>query len=177
MNRTMGSGDFGTHMVPLVNAVMNTTGDVFEMGSGDYSTPLLHYILTNQKRNLLTADTDLKWLDLFTYLKNEYHEFKHVKVYDDDWSLNPKPNKWDEIGNQKWSVVFIDHRPGERRKVDIDRFKNDAEIIVVHDTETSSYNYESALSKFKYRFDYRVYKTYTTVVSNFVDVKKLFPEL
>ena len=73
MNRTMGSGDFGTHMVPLVNAVMNTTGDVFEMGSGDYSTPLLHYILTNQKRNLLTADTDLKWLDLFTYLKNEYH--------------------------------------------------------------------------------------------------------
>ena len=45
INRELGNPNFGTHMVPLINAVINTTGDVFEMGCGDYSTPLLHYYI------------------------------------------------------------------------------------------------------------------------------------
>jgi hypothetical protein len=174
INRELGNPNYGTHMVPLINAIMNTTGDVFEMGCGDYSTPLLHYILTKQKRKLLSADTDLKWLNLFKYLKNDYHEFEYVKVYDDDWSLNPKPEKWNNIGNKNWSVVFIDHRPGKRRKIDIERFKNTAKIIVIHDTETKSYGYEPIISQFKYQYVYKIYKTYTTLVSNFIDVSKLF---
>lgn len=174
INRTLGDANYGTHMVPLINAVVNTKGDVFEMGCGDYSTPLLHYILTNQKRNLLSSDTDLKWLNLFKYLENDYHKFEYVKVYDDDWELNPKPSEWDKVGNKKWSVVFIDHRPGDRRKIDIERFKNNAEIIVIHDTETLSYGYEPVISQFKYQYVYKVYKTYTTLVSNFIDVEKLF---
>ena len=101
-------------MAPLINAVINTTGDVFEMGCGDYSTPILHYILTNQKRNLLSTDTDKKWLNLFIYLENEYHKFQYVDVYENDRDLNPKSWKWDEIGNKKWSVVFIDQETEEK---------------------------------------------------------------
>ena len=156
-NRLLGDANFGTHMVPLVTAVMNTTGDVFEMGCGDYSTPLLHVILSKQNRYLLSCDTDLKWLNLFKYLENEQHKFEHVKVYDDDWKLNPKHERWDSIGNKKWSVVFIDHRPGERRKEDIISFKDDAEIIVIHDKETSSYQYEGAISQFKYNYTYNIH--------------------
>ena len=174
MNRTLGNANYGTHMVPLVTAVINTTGDVFEMGCGDYSTPLLHAILSKQNRYLLSSDTDLKWLNLFKYLENDNHKFEYVKVYDNDWDLNPKPEQWNTIGNQKWSVVFIDHRPGERRREDIIRFKDDAEIIVIHDTETPSYQYESAISQFKYKYTYNIYKTYTTLVSNTIDVKTLF---
>lgn len=177
MNRELGNPNYGTHMVPLVTAIMNTVGDVFEMGCGDYSTPLLHSILTKQERNLLSCDTDLKWLNLFTYLTNDYHKFEYVKVYDNDWDLNPKPSKWDEVGNKNWGVVFIDHRPGERRKIDIERFSDKADVIVVHDTETKGYDYESILNKFKYRFDYKIYKTYTTLVSNKVDVSKFFPTI
>lgn len=173
-NRKLLSAEYGTHMAPLINAVINTTGDVFEMGCGDYSTPILHYILTNQKRNLLSTDTDKKWLNLFVHLENEYHKFQYVDVYDNDWDLNPKPWKWDEIGNKKWSVVFIDHRPGERRKIDIERFKNSSEIIVIHDTEQKSYGYDSVIEKFKYKYTYKIYNVYTTLVSNFKDVYKLF---
>ena len=173
-NRKLNNAEYGTHMAPLINAVMNTTGDVFEMGCGDYSTPLLHYILKQQNRYLLSSDTDRKWIDLFRYLESDNHKFKYVDVYDDDWSLNPKPDKWNDIGNKKWSVVFIDHRPGERRKEDIVRFKDDAEIIVIHDTETSSYGYEPAISMFKYKYIYIKYNVYTTLVSNYIDVKTLF---
>lgn len=173
-NRILKNAEYGTHMAPLITAVINTNGPVFEMGCGDYSTPMLHAICTAQHRQLLSTDTSKEWLKYFTDMENEYHKFIYVPVYDDDWLLNPKPEKWDEIGNQSWSVVFIDHRPGERRKVDIERFKNTAQIIVVHDTETMGYGYEPILKSFKYRYDYKRYNIYTTLVSNFIDVSKLF---
>jgi hypothetical protein len=174
MNRELSDSKYGTHMVPLITAIQNTSGDVFEMGCGDYSTPIIHAILSNQNRKILSADTSLEWLNLFTYLETENHSFKYVKVYDNDWDTNPNPNIWDSIGNQSWGVVFIDHRPGERRKYDIKRFEDKAEIIVIHDTEEMSYNYEQVLCDFKFRYDYKVYNVYTTLVSNTRDVSKLF---
>jgi hypothetical protein len=174
MNRTLADAAYGTHMAPLVTAVMNTTGPVFEMGCGDYSTPILHAICSVQNRQLLSTDTSKNWLDLFQDMKSEMHEFIYVPVYDDDWLKNPKPEKWDSIGNQTWGVVFIDHRPGERRKVDIARFANSADVIVVHDTETLSYGYEPILNTFKYRYDYVRYTTRTTLVSNSIDVNQFF---
>ena len=107
-------------------------------------------------------------------MKTDIHKFHHVKVYEDDWSLNPNPSAWDNIGNQKWGVVFIDHRPGERRKIDIKRFENTADIIVFHDSETSAYEYGSVMYNFKYRYTYDRYSTWTTLVSNTIDVEELF---
>ena len=174
MNRTLSDSLYGTHMAPLITAVMNTTGPVFEMGCGDYSTPLLHAICKKQERFLLSADTSADWILLFTDMESKNHEFKYVPVYENDWDLNPKPERWNLVGEQAWGVVFIDHRPGDRRKVDIERFANLAEIIVVHDTEQPSYDYESVFKIFKFRYDYKRYSTYTTLVSNTVDVAKLF---
>jgi predicted SPOUT superfamily RNA methylase MTH1 len=107
-------------------------------------------------------------------MRSSNHEFIYVPVYEDDWEKNPKPELWDNVGNQTWGVVFVDHRPGERRTVDIKRFSNKSDIIVVHDTEYIGYGYESVFSDFKYRFDYKRYNTYTTLVSNSVDVSKFF---
>jgi len=176
MSRKLKDAEYGTHMVPLITAVVNTSGDVFEMGCGDYSTPLLHTILCKSNRKLLSTDTSKEWLNLFRYLENKNHEFIYVPVYDDDYMLNPQPEKWDKVGNKKWSVVFIDHRPGERRKYDIWRFKDNAEIVVVHDTENLGYGYEPFLNCYKYRYDYKIYDVFTTLVSNIIDVKKLFTE-
>lgn len=173
-NRKPNGWGYGTHMGPLITAVMNTSGPVFEMGCGDFSTILLDAICKAQGRYLLSTDTSKEWLSLFLDLKSDIHDFVYVPVYEDDWQKNPKPEKWDEIGNQEWSVVFIDHRPGERRRVDIERFADKAEIIVVHDTEEKGYQYEHVLNKFKYRYDYQRYNVYTTLVSNTIDVSSLF---
>ena len=174
ISRELGEPNFGTHITPLLTAVMNTSGPVFEMGCGDYSTPQLHAICETQKRQLLSTDTSKEWIRYFLDMKSQYHSFQHVPVYDDDWEVNPKPDQWDLVGNQNWGVVFVDHRPGDRRRVDVERFADKAEIIVVHDTETSGYEYEPVLAKFKFRYNYKRYRTYTTLVSNTVDVRELF---
>jgi len=38
--------DYGTHTTPLLTAVLYTTGDVLELGCGDFSTPMLDTVLS-----------------------------------------------------------------------------------------------------------------------------------
>ncbi len=173
--RLMIDAGCGTHIFCLSTAVMNTDGPILEMGSGDFSTPLLHALCATHKRFLLTTDTDKKWLGYFEDLQTEWHHFEYVPVYDDDWSLNPKPWQWDNVARDThWAVVFIDHRPGERRIEDIQRLRDHTDIFVIHDTETASYGYGPLLSTFKYIYVDRRYTTYTTVASDTIDVSQFF---
>jgi hypothetical protein len=167
--------NYGTHMTSLITVASNTTGPILEMGAGDYSTPLLHAVCSKDKRYLLSTDTDQGWLSLFTDLENDWHKFQYVNVYEDDWSINPKPHLWDAIGGDThWAMVFIDHRPGERRIVDVERLRNNTDIFVIHDTETEGYGYEPVLSSFKYKYVDTRYATQTTVVSDTINVREFF---
>lgn len=173
----MSQSTYGTHIVPLLISVLNTTGTVIELGMGDFSTPLLHEICKLNKRKLISAETSNTWMTRYDDLKSPFHIFKHVPVYkNENDDSDPKSYLWDEIGKDEddIGVVFVDNRPGERRKDDIRRFANRAKIVVVHDTEAPSYEYETVFSLFKYRFDYRKYIPYTTVVSNYIDVNTIF---
>ena len=173
MNRHMPDiPDYGTHVTPLTVALQNTTGPILEMGCGDFSTPILHALCAPNKRFLLSAETDKKWMNLFTDLERGWHHFQYVPA--NEWHCNPH-TLWDHVGKEMhWGVVFIDHSPGERRVVDIERLRNKADIIVVHETQQSSYNYEPTISSFKYRYDYERYFTRTTLLSETIDVSKLF---
>lgn len=173
--RVLGDGNWGTHVVPLISAVINSKGPILELGAGDYSTPLLHALCKKEHRFLLSTDTDKQWLELFRDLETTYHKLHYVSVYEDDKMLNPKPEKWDDIGNdQFWGVVLVDHRPAERRRVEIERLKKNTNIFVVHDSEQLSYQYEDIFATFKYRYDYSRYRSRTTLISNETDVAKLF---
>lgn len=177
-NKFLGDPKCATHIFTLIAAVINTDGAVLEMGCGDWSTPLLHILCSVKKRYLLSTETNKKWMETFTYLATPWHEFKYLPVYQDDEDLNPDPKLWDQIGaNQHWSVVFIDHKPALRRAIDIQRLRNNADIIVAHDTEPESnyyYNYEAVLSTFKYRYIDDIYRPHTTIVSDSIDVSKFF---
>jgi hypothetical protein len=169
------ASNYGTHMACLMTAAAHTDGPILEMGAGDYSTPLLHALCSKDQRYLLSTDTDKEWLSYFTDLATDWHEFKHVKVYTDDKEKNPQPRVWDTIGNDRhWSVVFIDHKPGERRAVDIERLRYNTDIFVVHDTEQLGYNLEQVLRSFKHRHDDTRYTTRTTVLSDTIPVEDLF---
>lgn len=174
-NRVMSSSDFGTHIAPLLTAVLHTTGPVLEMGCGDFSTPLLHAVCAQTRRLLVSTDTDQAWLALFRDLETAWHRFEYVPVYEDDWAINPKPTLWDAIGSDThWGVVFVDHRPGERRAVDIARLRHQADIIVAHDTQEAGYQYEPVFATFKYRYTYERYAVQTTLVSDTVNLALLF---
>jgi len=157
----MGFDIYGTHLPALMAAVASTEGPILECGAGDYSTPILHEIANQSGRFLVTLETDAKWLSKFQDLSGDLHKIILVKNWTDE-----------RIIDKEWSVALIDHAPGERRIEEIRRLADLATFIVVHDTETdyatgANYGYEPVFSRFKFRTDYRRYRPYTTVVSNF----------
>lgn len=173
-DRFSGGAEYGSHFIPLAFACSITSGPVLELGCGDYSTPLLHVLCSLHGRQVMTFDTDKNWLELFEPLQSEMHTLHYVPVYEDDWAKNPRPEQWDQISipECRWGVVFVDHRPGERRRIDISRFKDKAELIVVHDSQESSYGYEEVFRDFRYRLDYKRFPTWTTIVSQDIDVSR-----
>lgn len=166
--RNMGSdSNFATHMPALLTAVANTDGPILEMGCGDFSTPLLHAICAVNKRFLLTTETNKNWMNLFVDLKRDWHQFRFVSSAQD----------WNNVGlGVRWSVVFVDHAPGERRVVDIIRLRPHVDVFVVHDTQEPGYRYEPTLSSFRYKYVYRRYGVTTTLVSDTIDVSAFFED-
>lgn len=175
--RVLNKGAGGTYMAPLLTIAAHTDGPILEMGSSDFCTPLLHAVCSATKRQLYSTSTAQKSLNNFVDLETDWHKFEYVSVYEDDWVLNPKPERWNEVGNGlHWSIVLIDHRPGERRVKDIERLRANTDVFVVHDTQQPAYGYESILNTFKYKYVYDRYVTETTIVSDTIDVATFFEE-
>ena len=69
---------YGTHVRLLLLATMMTRGDILELGTGDYSTELLHDIIEEdnkkERRLLVSADSDPVWLNRFTHLSSPFHQ-------------------------------------------------------------------------------------------------------
>jgi hypothetical protein len=156
-------------MAPLLTVVAHTEGPILELGCGDYSTTLLHAVCSATQRFLLTAETDMKWMNLFMDLQTPWHQFIYVPI------SKKNADAWDLIGNDKeWGVVFIDHAPVERRVTDILRLRARTKVFVAHDTNRSCYKYEPVLGSFKYRYVYTRYERQTTIVSDVIDVSTFF---
>lgn len=154
---------FGSHIPVLLKCLSLTSGDVLELGTGIFSTPLLHWLCSPNRRRLFSYENDAKYLDLYDLCsyEDEYHQ---IILVDD----------WDKIDlAQPWDVAFIDHKPAERRRVDLLRLANYAKYIIVHDSgwrEEKHYHYKDIFPVFKYRYDYTAYRPNTTVLSNLVDL-------
>ena len=135
-----------------------TSGPVLELGSGITSTPFLFWLCRSQERLFISYDNDKTWI------RNIGYPIKYVSNWDNT-----------KIDNTHWSVVLVDHQPGERRHIDALRLKDKADYIILHDSgpkEDRYYHYKKIYSSFKYRYDYKKFPPFTTVLSNFIDVGK-----
>jgi hypothetical protein len=137
---------YGTHFQALAAAITISSGDVLELGCGHYSTPLLHELC--RYRKLISYETDPEWLKPFLYLSCSWHTFVS------------------QIPLDKWSVVFVDNAPAERRIPDILSLRERTRLFVVHDTESSVYDYNKISPKFQYRLDFTTYIPWTTIFSD-----------
>lgn len=162
--------------LPLLWLALDGTseGDVIEMGCGDGSTERMHDYCKYNGRNLYSFETGEKYLQRFIHLKSPSHKFFHVKDWDVAKEECPNP-----------SVILIDHAPGERRIVDVERFKDINGILVLHDTQpkptAADYGWEKIWGLFKYRvtldagksFDVKHSdnKAWASAVSNSYDMK------
>ncbi len=156
-----------THFPMLIKAVQKTKGTVVELGSGLFSTPLLHWLCFDNKRKLITYESYRHYLEFANKFKTDSHEIKFVE----NWAK--------ENFDDHYAVVLIDHsipRKTHTRGDDALRFKDKAEYIILHDAgeETfEKYGYKEIYPHFKYRYDWTGCFPHTTVLSNFNDLEWL----
>lgn len=157
-----------SHFPVLIKVLQITSGDVLELGTGHYSTSVIHWLCVPHKRFVRSIEFDPKYLQFVEGFTDVYHKIEAVP----DWD-------WDKVDIEKeWDVVLVDHSPAERRKVEIQRLANLAKYIIVHDSDWRNekhYHYADIYPLFKYRYDYTVMRPYTTLLSNFIDLKDFEP--
>jgi len=149
---------YSTHQVPLISAVLQTEGPVIEFGVGNYSTPILHELCRD--RELVSIDADDDWLDQFRYMECGSHRI--VKVEPTDWSSTDG-----FTCAKRWGVVLIDHGCDLHWRVrEIRRQKDNADFIVVHDSNVAAYGYEEVIPEFQFCYEYTPHILHTLVLSN-----------
>lgn len=158
------SANWGSHLPILVKVVNRSEGPILEMGTGLFSTPILHWLCLDQKRELVSYDNTRQYYEMNKTFESPTHRLLYV---DND--------AWDMADIDKhWGLVFIDHHPSLRRGVDAIRLANLADYVVMHDTNDSkAHGYNEVYPHFKYRYDWKRTKPYTTVLSNFHSLENL----
>ena len=161
MNGVASFSPYGTHIPALAAAVaMARSGPVLELGAGEFSTAMLHAMCAATNRRLVTIDHDPNWVARFAAYRSENHRVETMS--------------WDDIPDERWAVVFIDHAPAERRRIDIEKLRDRCELMVVHDTEDHRYGYtEELFAAFAHRVDYKRLSPWTTVLSMTRDLSSL----
>lgn len=143
------------HRLLLWYALEMTKGRVVEMGSGHGSTPFLRKYCENKNRDFATYDSNAEWSNRMGSELVDNWDFLHLKDV---------------------SVLLIDHAPGERRKIDLVKYKDVADIIVVHDTEPAAdhgYQMRQHFPKFRYIAEVKGQGAWATVLSNKLDVRAM----
>lgn len=141
-----------------------TEGPVMELGSGFFSTPLLHWLCLGRK--LVTYESDPEFYNFAKKFRSRNHGVLLVKTFDEiDFDTH-------------WSVALVDHSPKRplRRGDDIIKLKNSVDYIILHDSEPQEekhYGYDRVWEHFKYRYDWDKCLHHVTVLSNFKDLSNL----
>ena len=52
---------YGSHIIPLALSALMTNGDILELGMGKFSTSALNKIAKDQKKFLLSTESELDW--------------------------------------------------------------------------------------------------------------------
>lgn len=139
-------------------ALERTSGLVVEMGMGHGSTPYLSQYCKDAGRQLYSYDTDTNWLEKF----KQYASKSHIIIKVTDWDSI-------HVRHPEVSVVLVDHAPGERRKIDIELWKDRCLYLVAHDTEPAAehgYQMRPVLEKYNFLKDYKTIGAWSTIVSN-----------
>lgn len=157
---------YRTHL-PVLNHILSTCSvkRVIEFGPGDYSTPL--FVQQCEMVQCIEMQSE-QW----------YNKVKQSNANKDNFSIICSLSATGFYNLEyidRVDLVFVDGH-GESRPEVINFFNNKSPIIVVHDTEDSSYGWARIKLDPSYdRFDYKKVRPNTTVFStNDLLLKSLF---
>jgi len=159
-NKSMG---VGSHIPVLIKMFQMTDGPILELGAGTFSTPLLHWLCLDNKRKLVTYETDKEYFDSeIAQYKTDFHDVHWIG------SCLDVPN------TDHWGFVFIDHHPNLERKESAKRFADVANFIILHDALPRwepKYHYSEIFPLFKYKKIFDQFYPPTAVLSNKNEIK------
>lgn len=152
----IGTDDYSSHLPLLWLALNKTDGhSVVELGSGKGSTAMLAEECKKQKRHFSSYESD------------EFYAKKREGIV-------TKISNYMEVHLWKPNVLFIDSAPGEERKDLVELHRDNADVIILHDTEEGAqdiYGIREVLNSFKYRLNYYPEgNPGTTALSNKINV-------
>jgi hypothetical protein len=125
----MVDNNYITHQKYLKYYLERVDGDVLELGVGHGSTQL---IINNMKpgRKIISIDNDKRWMNDMVKIVKERDDIKHEYIYTDNWE-----GMLDEIKDMKFALVFVDQSPWDARIWSLDKFKDTADYIMIHDVD------------------------------------------
>lgn len=162
-----------THCPLIAKCILNTTGPILELGTGVYSGVFIDFLAKG--RRIISTDTDINWLsELKKEFETELHKFIHIECNNDPIEYNNQMDKFKQNNLDYYSIVFIDHGVISERQSDILRFKDIAELIIVHDSSHTcnqghddiTYKYNKHIATFQYVYEYTKMWPFTCVMSN-----------
>lgn len=155
---------YGSHIPVLCTMLSATKGPVLDLGMG-LSTIVMDMMCKEEKRPIVSYETDKEWYEANKIYRSDFHKIIHIP----DWDSA-------DIEGTHWSLALVDHAPAKRRRIEIKRLASKANFVLVHDTEPESdkyFKYSWVYKYYKYRFDYKLCRPNTTVLSNYFDLKFL----
>lgn len=154
-----GVSNWDNHRIFLWEALEKTKHTklpVLELGCGDGSTPFLTQYCKDNGLELFSYDYDKEWA--------EKYKANHIPVWIKHLTL------WDK----NYAVALVDESPGEHRKESLQILKDKTLIVVAHDTEPAAdhgYKMRPELAKYKYWKDYETEGAWSSMVSDFIDIR------
>lgn len=178
---------YGSHRVLLYLALSWFRADsarplrtVYEFGMGEGSTPFIAAFCAECRATRVHFDSDRSWAARFFEVGGAAGPiFGAIKPHGSDPSV-VSFQTWDDVpigtmGAYSIDVAFVDHAPGDRRRVEVARLRDKATLVVVHDTEldgAGDYQLEPEFARYRYRLDDHRGGAGTTIVSDVVDVSQ-----
>jgi hypothetical protein len=156
-----------THIPILSTMIHKTTGSILELGCGYYSTLLIDSMCDNE-RLIISVDDNKEWLQNFLFLKRINHKF--ILIERNNWI-----NKLKRLKRIPWDIIFIDSIDQDEsgkylRARLLNFFKYSSKYIIIHDSEVefdANHGWRQIINQFKYKYEYRIIKPYTTILSNY----------
>jgi hypothetical protein len=89
---------YGSHIIPLALSALYTNGDILELGMGKFSTPALNKIAKDQKKFLLSTESEVDWMNKFVELNDTVNHL--IITSNSHCARNINMNK-------HWGLVFV----------------------------------------------------------------------
>ena len=140
-----------THQPVLFTICNKPNLKILEFGCGVFSTGLLSYLNLKLNHNIITFENDQSWID--EIIKNTPYKIldNHQIYFVENWNIFFETDPLN-LYNNHYDVIFIDQAPWEARELTLDRLKNNADYIIIHDSDFMpeyDINYDKYLKYYK----------------------------